>query len=115
MSSPLIANLEKLIGTPRDGALLRFSLGHEHLKGNETAKAAARFREAVSLDPNYSAAWKQLGHALLANQEPAEAIAAWQQGIEVAGSRGDKQAAREMTVFLNRTRKQLENPSRSQG
>ena len=90
--------------------MLRFSLGHEYLKGGEAAKAVSYFREAVALDPEYSAAWKQLGHALVANKEPAEAIAAWHHGVAVAEGRGDKQAAKEMTVFLNRTRKQLENP-----
>ena len=38
---------------------------------------------------------------------PMGVVAAWQQGIEVAGRRGDKQAAREMTVFARRLQKQL--------
>jgi predicted Zn-dependent protease len=102
----MIINLEKLLDTPRDGPLLRFSLGNEYLKIQQPEKAVAYFRSAVDRDPAYSAAWKQLGHALLAANEPAAAIAAWEQGILVAGARGDKQAAKEMTVFLNRTRKQ---------
>ena len=31
-NSPSIANLEKLLGSALDGALLRFSLGNEYLK-----------------------------------------------------------------------------------
>ena len=57
-------NLLKLVGTPRDGALLRFSLGNEYLKAGEAAQAAAHFRAAVEKDPKYSAAWKLLGKAL---------------------------------------------------
>ncbi|MSQ53254.1 MAG: tetratricopeptide repeat protein [Betaproteobacteria bacterium] len=108
MSTPMMQNLEKLLGTPRDGPLLRFSLGNEYLKANDTGKAAVYFRAAVEQDPHYSAAWKQLGHALLANNEPVEAIAAWLQGVQVAEKRGDKQAAREMTVCLKRARKALD-------
>ena len=105
MSTPMIQNLEKLLDTPRDGPLLRFSLGNEYMKAHDTGKAAAYFRAAVEQDPHYSAAWKQLGHALLANDAPGEAITAWQQGVQVAEKRGDKQAAKEMTVFLKRARK----------
>ena len=104
----MIQNLEKLLDTPRDGPLLRFSLGHEYMKANDAGRAVVYFRAAVGLDPIYSAAWKQLGHALLANKEPKEAVGAWQQGVQVAEMRGDKQAAREMTVFLMRTLKQLD-------
>jgi len=108
LSTTMIENLEKLLDTPRDGPLLRFSLGHEYMKANDAGKAVVYFRAAVGLDPAYSAAWKQLGHALLANKEPKEAVVAWQQGVQVAEKRGDKQAAKEMTVFLKRTLKQLD-------
>ena len=35
MTTPIIANLEKLLDGPRDGALLRYSLGSEWLKAGE--------------------------------------------------------------------------------
>jgi hypothetical protein len=56
----------------------------------------------VAQDPHYSAAWKLLGKAQLADGETDAARAAWQRGIDVAETRGDKQAAREMRVFLRR-------------
>jgi len=98
---PLISSLEKLIGTPRDGALLRFSLGSEYLKAGETARAVEQLREAVQRDPEYSAAWKLLGKALSEN-EPAQALEAWKRGIEAARRKGDRQAEKEMTVFARR-------------
>ena len=109
LNTTLIANLEKLLNTPRDNALLRFSLGNEYLKAGDAAKAATYFEAAVERDPSYSAAWKQLGNALAADQQPQPAIEAWTRGIQVAENRGDKQAAREMTVFVKRLQKQL-NP-----
>ena len=65
MSTPMLANLLKLVGSPRDGALLRFSLGNEYLKAGDLGAAAEQYRAAVGFDANYSAAWKMLGKALL--------------------------------------------------
>jgi hypothetical protein len=81
MPSPLITNLEKLLGTPRDGALLRYSLGTEYLKAGERERGIAALREAVARDPQYSAAWKSLGRALAEDGREDEAYAAWTQGI----------------------------------
>ena len=93
---------EALLAAGKDGALLRFSLGMHYLKAGEPARAAAHLREAVRQDPNYSAAWKLLGKALAECGETAEAQAAYRSGIAVAEARGDKQAAKEMPVFLKR-------------
>jgi Tfp pilus assembly protein PilF len=101
----ILANLEKLMGSPRDGALLRFSLGNEYLKVGEVAKAVEQFREAVTRDPNYSAAFKLLGKTLADLGREAEALETYKQGIKVAEARGDKQAAKEMTVFARRLEK----------
>ena len=83
-------NLLKLVGTPRDGALLRFSLGNEFLKAGDAAQAAAHFRAAVEKDPKYSAAWKLLGKAL-------------------AEAKGDIQAAKEMKVFARRLERAIDD------
>jgi predicted Zn-dependent protease len=108
MTSSAIANLQKLVGTPRDGALLRFSLGNEYLKAGDPGSAAAQLREAVTRDPAYSAAWKLLGRALAEAGRPEDALAAYGEGIAVAERKGDKQAAKEMTVFRRRLEKQLQ-------
>lgn len=107
MSSSLIANLEKLLGTPRDGALLRYSLGLEHLKAGEREPAVVRLREAVARDAGYSAAWKALGKALAELGHDAEALEAWRHGIDAARAKGDKQAEKEMTVFARRAERKL--------
>lgn len=109
MSSAVIANLHKLIGTPRDGALLRFSLGSEYLKAGDAHNARLQLAEAVARDPAYSAAWKLLGKALAEDGQPQAALDAYLQGIAVAERKGDKQAAKEMTVFAKRLQKQLES------
>lgn len=93
-----------MLGGPRDGALLRFSLGNEYLRIDAPAKAAEAFQAAVERDPNYSAAWKALGKARAAAGDATGALAAYERGIAVAEARGDIQAAREMTVFAKRLR-----------
>ena len=66
----MISQLEKLLGTPRDGALLRYSLGLEHAKAGNDARAIEYLRDAVARDPLYSAAWKALGKALTESDPP---------------------------------------------
>jgi Tfp pilus assembly protein PilF len=105
MSSTL-ENLEKLIGTARDGALLRYSLGLEHLKSGDLERAIERLREAVTRDPLYSAAWKALGKTLEQNRRNADALDAYRHGIEAAKKKGDRQAEKEMSVFARRLEKQ---------
>jgi len=108
MTSAAIANLQKLVGTARDGALLRFSLGNEYLKAGDADNARLQLAEAVARDPAYSAAWKLLGKALTELGQLQAALDAYRQGISVAETKGDKQAAKEMTVFARRIEKQLE-------
>ena len=109
MMTPTIANLEKMLGGPRDSALLRYSLGNEWLKAGDPAKAIEHLRRATEFDANYSAAWKLLGKALAENGEFQVSLDAYEQGIRVAQARGDVQAAKEMTVFARRLRKQHED------
>ena len=79
--NPRIESLEKMLGGPRDGALLRFSLGNEYLKAGDPAKAGKCFQEAVDRDSRYSAAWKALGKALAEAGDASGALAAYERGI----------------------------------
>jgi Tfp pilus assembly protein PilF len=101
----MISQLEKLLGTPRDGALLRYSLGLEYAKQGNHARAVEYLREAVARDAMYSAAWKMLGKSLTELQQNEEALTAYRQGIEAAKKKGDRQAEKEMTVFARRLEK----------
>jgi Tfp pilus assembly protein PilF len=103
----MISTLEKLLGTPRDGALLRYSLGLEYAKAGDLAHAVQHLREAVARDPLYSAAWKALGKALSDSNLSNEALQAYRQGIDAARKKGDRQAEKEMAVFARRLEKAL--------
>ena len=97
-----IDRLEKLLHAGRDGATLRYGLGDAYLKANDPDSAVEHLRQAVDLDPKYSAAWKLLGKALADGGAAAEAAEAYRHGIHVAEGQGDVQAAKEMRVFLKR-------------
>ncbi|HEX4943197.1 MAG TPA: tetratricopeptide repeat protein [Usitatibacteraceae bacterium] len=97
----MIERFEALLAAGKDGALLRFGLGSEYLKAGDAQRAAMHLREALARDPQYSAAWKLLGKALEGGDRAA-AAEAYRRGITAAESKGDKQAAREMQVFLKR-------------
>lgn len=100
--SNLITNFETLLAQGKDNAMLRFSLGNAYFGQHDFAMACHHLAKAVKLDPNYSAAWKLYGKALVENGEPAAAIAVYEAGIAVAEKKGDLQAAKEMKVFLRR-------------
>jgi Tfp pilus assembly protein PilF len=102
----LIDNLEDLLRTGRDDAMLRFGLGNAYLQNKDYPKAIEHLRAAVRHDAEYSAAWKLLGKALSLDNQTGQAVDTYQHGIEAAERQGDKQAVKEMQVFLNRLLKQ---------
>ena len=108
MITPIIQNFEKMLAGGKNTALLRFSLGSEYLKVGDPVSAANHLKQAVLLDPKYSAAWKLLGRALVESGQPAEALVAYREGIAVAEAKGDKQAAKEMTVYARRIEKSVD-------
>ena len=95
-------NFEKMLAGGKDSALLRFSLGNEYLKNGDAARAVEHLYAATAQDAGYSAAWKLLGKALATLRDKSGAIEAYRKGIAAAEAKGDKQAAKEMTVFLKR-------------
>lgn len=98
--------LEKLLAAGRDGALLRFGLGNACLQAGDAGAAAEHLAQATRQQPDYSAAWKLLGKALLQLGRTEEAQAAWTAGIEAAQQHGDLQSAKEMAVFLRRLQRE---------
>ena len=104
------ARFEALLAAGKDNALLRFGLGSHYLGQGDAQRAAEHLRRAVAQDPAYSAAWKLLGKALQAAGDREGARGVWQSGIAAAEQRGDKQAAREMAVFLRRLERPPETP-----
>ena len=110
MASEAVDRLRALCGSPRDGALLRVTLANALLAQGDAAAATTELRRALAFDPDYSAAWKLLGKALTDSADTAAAIDAYRAGIAAANKRGDKQAEKEMQVFLRRLEKSRGDP-----
>lgn len=100
-----VERFEKLLEQGQDNAMLRFTLGQGYLKNGDPAAAARHLARAVEHDRDYSAAWKLYGRALAESGETERALDVYREGIEVAEARGDKQAAKEMQVFVKRLEK----------
>lgn len=98
----MLESLEAMLAKGSDNPMLRFGLGKGYLDAGDHERAAIHLRHCVQQDPQYSAAWKLLGKALQDGHDLAGARAAWEQGITAAQTRGDKQAEKEMTVFLRK-------------
>jgi tetratricopeptide (TPR) repeat protein len=94
--------LKKMIDSGRDSAVLRLTLARLYGEEGDHQAAVGHLQKALELDPAYTAAWKQLGKALLETGDGRAAAAAWDEGIRVARENGDKQAEKEMGVFLKR-------------
>jgi len=101
----ILNNLEKVLASGRDSALLRYSLGIEYHKKGELDKSTMHLSSAVEQDPDYSAAWKAYGAVLAATGHYEASEQTYITGIGVAERNGDIQAAREMKVFLKRVQK----------
>ncbi len=100
-----IETFKALLEKGNDNALLRYSLGNEYLKIADFEQATIHLEKAIEFNPSYSAAWKLYAKALAENKHTAKAISAYEKGIEIAEKNGDKQAAKEMRVFLKRLKK----------
>lgn len=87
-----------------DDPLGHYMLGLEYARLRRPEDAANAFRRAADLNPDHTAAWRELGKALRDAGRPEEAVAAFETGLEVAARTGDLQTAKEIGVFLRRVR-----------
>jgi len=115
MAQDLIANLEALLAKGQDAPSLRFALASRYLAAGDAAAALRHAEAAVALDAAYSAGWKILGQVRAAAGDERGAAESFRRGIAVADARGDRQAAKEMQVFLKRLEKRAGPASSADG
>lgn len=98
----IIRRLQQSLDAGQDNAMLRFALGKAYFDARDFDSAIRHLEQAVAQDAKYSAAWKWLGRALTEAGNIRQARDVFKQGIAVAREKGDKQAEKEMQVFLRR-------------
>ena len=103
-----VSALEKMIADGKDSPLLRLSLGKLYRKDGQTENAISHLHRAVADEPDYSAAWKELGLALMDAGELDAAAKAFENGLAAAGSQGDAQLEKEFAVYSRRVEKAME-------
>lgn len=108
-----IGTFEAMLANGQESEMLRYTLGNAYYKEKQFDKAVEHLREAVRLKPDYSVAWRMLGRALAAAEKPESALEAFDEGLRIAESNGDKQAWKEIEVFRRRVVKQLNAESAS--
>lgn len=86
----------------QDSLILRFGLGQALLNQGEYEQSIKHLRAALAFDAEFSAAYKLLGKAYAQTDQSQLAIQTFEKGINIAESKGDIQAAKEMRVFLKR-------------
>lgn len=102
--SEFLQRLLKQLEAGRDSALLRLSLA-QTLLVSDPDLALDHAERALAFDPQYTAALKARARALDLLGQTDAAIKAYEEAIGIAAARGDKQAEREMGVWLKRLRR----------
>lgn len=100
-----VRQLEDLVKQNPENALMHYTLGVEYLRADQNEKAIATLKKALNLEPHYSAAYRELGKALVKSNLSEKAVEIFDKGIAVAEEKGDIQTAKEMRVFLKRISK----------
>ncbi|MEM7292631.1 MAG: tetratricopeptide repeat protein [Pseudomonadota bacterium] len=92
-------NLEKLLASGQDNAMLRFGLGSAYFNDKQFALAIPHLRACLVHDPEYTAAYKLLGKALIKTGDDEGASDVFNTGLPIAQRKGDKQTEREILAF----------------
>jgi predicted Zn-dependent protease len=103
--SNLLERFEAQLAEGNDSALLRLSIAQQLSTAGRFDDAISHLQRALLLNPAYTAVWSALGSAFEKNGDPERAIQTYKSGVETAKKNGDKQAERQMGVFLNRLTK----------
>jgi cytochrome c-type biogenesis protein CcmH/NrfG len=82
--------------------MLWFGLGRTLLELSLPEEAADAFEHATQIDPDYTAAFRDLGRAKLESGDATEAARVFAHAIALAEKTGDLQTGREIHVFLRR-------------
>ncbi len=96
------AQMRGMLEKDPEDATLWFGLGRTLLELSHPHQAVDAFEHATRIDPDYTAAVRDLGRAHLEDDNPCEAARVFAHAIALAEKTGDLQTGREIHVFLRR-------------
>ncbi len=82
-----------------------FGLGGSLLDLHRTGEAVDALRRVIELDPNHTAAHRELGRALLESGNPVEAAEIFARAIGLAERDGDLHTGRDIHLYLRQFEK----------
>ncbi|MDP2313505.1 MAG: tetratricopeptide repeat protein [Pseudomonadota bacterium] len=97
-----IEGLEEIVADDPEDFTARFMLATELAKAGRHAQAIPHFQQVIDADADYTAAYRGLGRALVAEGDTDGARGVFERGLVVADRTGDYQSGKEMEVFLRR-------------
>jgi len=92
--------LESFVAEDPNDSFSRYALALELEKESGAQEAVAQLKEVISRDPNYVAAYQQLGRLLAQSELIDEAREVYRRGIELASRSGDQRSRNEMQDSL---------------
>ena len=99
------ARMRELLEEHPADAVLWFGLGRTLLELGRAGEAVEPFEKATRIDPEHTAAHRDLGRALLESGNPSEAARVFAHAIALAEKAGDHQTGRQIHVLLKRAEK----------
>ena len=101
MSSQSRLDALKAMAEKKPGdAMIQYGLGTEYRKAGDLAAASEAFKATVKINPDYTAAWQELGSVLAEMNDRDEAIRVLREGVETADRTGAWKAREHMKRVL---------------
>ena len=101
MEKSRLEMLEEFLAANPADSFVRYGLAQEYVKQGQAPKAVEQFRELLTRNTEYKAAYYHLGQALEKLGRLDEARQAYQEGIAVTGRLGDDHARSELQAALD--------------
>ncbi len=106
MTSTRIEQLEKILALDPNDPMTHFGLGKAYGDEQQWEQAAAAYRRAIVLKPDYTAAYQGLGDVLSALGRTDELRKILEEGIAVGTKNGDHIPTEKMKARLHRLSKE---------
>jgi tetratricopeptide (TPR) repeat protein len=101
MSTERLQKLQEMLQKQPDDPFLLYGIAMEYKKAGQTAEALAKFDRVLAVDPGYCYAYYQKGLVLEETGDINAARKTYQQGIDIAGQKGDAHARSELQAALD--------------
>jgi Tfp pilus assembly protein PilF len=96
-----IARIKEFLKSTPNDSFLKHALALEYMKLGDDAGARQLFEELLAHEPGYVGSYYQLGRLLERAALPAEAIAVYEKGMQMAKAANDKHAYNELQAALD--------------